>query len=164
MIVFIIILSIVILYAAAERHNMTTDSHTSIAIKKEFDEIAWSNSSNPVLQDILVIGTNYKVAFKYGSKNRGMKAILSEHHPKYWDGHKRSEHHSLFDETTTMKDIIHIAEVIINQSQDNKDKAVIKRKENISLDGQFENKKYRVIVSPDMEVVTVYPYGWNIVD
>ncbi|MBY0202781.1 MULTISPECIES: hypothetical protein [Paenibacillus] len=154
-----------LLFGATKTYNKVTEAYVENAIENEFkDELPFLVTRNSLIEEFWLIGTNEYVELKFGTSDRGLEHILSKHHPKYWTGLGYREYNSFFNDTTSMRDIISIIAVVANQTQNNKNKIIANNSGNVSVDGTYDGKKYRLVVSSDYEVVTLYPLGWNVAE
>ncbi|KLU58245.1 hypothetical protein EL84_00300 [Paenibacillus sp. VT-400] len=154
-----------LLFGATKTYNKVTEAYVEKAIENEFEaELPFLVTRNSIIKEFWLIGTSEYVELKFGTSDRGLEHILSKHHPKYWTGLGYREYNSFFNDTTSMREIVEIAIVVANQTQNNKNKIIANNSGNVSVDGTYDGKQYRLVVSSDYEVVTLYPLGWNVAE
>ncbi|WP_405171243.1 hypothetical protein MHI12_00960 [Paenibacillus sp. FSL H8-0280] len=152
-----------IAYGATKTYAKVTENHVEDAIKDYFDlSVLTTQYTN--IKELWLIGSNKKVTIEFGTQSRGFEHIMSKHHPKYWTGLGYREYNSFFNDTTSMQEIVDIIAVVINYSDENKQKILNNYSNNVAVDGYYSGKLYRVVVDGNLKVVTAYPYGWNVAE
>ncbi|MCF7753210.1 MULTISPECIES: hypothetical protein [Paenibacillus] len=156
-----------LLYGTSKTYAKVTEAYVEKAIENEFEaELPFLVTRYSLIKEIWLIGTSDYIELKFGTQDGGMEHIMSKHHPKYWTGlgYKAVQQNSFFYETTSMRDIVTIIATVANYSESNKKAIRANTSGPVAVDGYYDGKKYRLVVNSDYEVVTLYPYGWNIAE